>query len=204
MILKNSSTSQKSQKIVAVLKLAILASILIGIPAYLFTFKQDILDDFKNIEQIETFLIRYEKESVFIYIGIQIVQIIICFIPGQAVQIAAGYVYGFLLGYLYSIIGTIIGTISTFYISKILGRPALNIFFDHEKLDKYIARMNSKKAIGIVFIIFLIPGLPKDLFTYAAGVSDMKLKTFLIVSVIARTPAMMISLGLGRLLERMF
>ena len=58
--------------------------------------------------------------------------------------------------------------------------------------------LNSKKAVVLVFLIFLIPGVPKDLCNYVAGLSEMKLKPFLIVSLIGRSPGMMGSLLIGR------
>ena len=58
--------------------------------------------------------------------------------------------------------------------------------------------MNSKKAVIIVFFIFQIPGVPKDHCNYVAGLSEIKLKPFLVVSLIGRSPGMMGSLLIGR------
>ena len=65
-------------------------------------------------------------------------------------------------------------------------------------MDHYVERLRSRKAIIIVFFIFLIPGVPKDLCNYAAGVSEMKLKPFLAASLLGRTPGMMGSLLIGK------
>ena len=61
--------------------------------------------------------------------------------------------------------------------------------------------LNSKKAVVLVFLIFLIPGVPKDLCNYVAGLSEMKLKRFMIVSLIGRSPGMMGSLLIGLSIE---
>ena len=58
--------------------------------------------------------------------------------------------------------------------------------------------LNSKKAMIIIFLIYLIPGVPKDLCNYAAGLSNMKFKPFLLVSILGRTPGMMGSIIIGR------
>ena len=141
---------------------------------------------------------RYKAQSVFIYIGSQILQIVICIIPGQWLQFAAGYMYGFWLGYLYSLIGAFLGSVLTYYIAKILGHDAMHLIFGEEKIKSMLETLNSKKAVVLVFLIFLIPGVPKDLCNYVAGLSEMKLKPFLIVSLIGRSPGMMGSLLIGR------
>lgn len=68
-------------------------------------------------------------------------------------------------------------------------------------MENFIEKLNSKKAIIAVLIIYLIPGLPKDACSYAAGISNMRLKAFLTVSLIGRTPAMSGSLLIGNQVE---
>lgn len=182
----------------AILKLALLLVILIGIPLYIYFFQHDLIQRFSSAENIEAFFNEYKAQSIFIYIGSQILQIIICIIPGQWLQFAAGYMYGFWLGYLYSFIGALIGTVLTYYIAKVLGHDAMHLIFGEEKIKQTLVTLNSKKAVVLVFLIFLIPGVPKDLCNYVAGLSEMKLKPFLIVSLIGRTPGMMGSLLIGR------
>ena len=74
----------------------------------------------------------------------------------------------------------------------------MHLIFGEEKIKKWLVHLNSKKAVIIVFFIFLIPGVPKDLCNYVAGLSEIKLKPFLIVSLIGRSPGMMGSLLIGR------
>ena len=153
------------------------------------------------MENVNALFEHYHAESILVYIGAQILQIIICVIPGQWLQFAAGYMYGFWLGFLYSIIGAAIGSVVTYYLAKLLGRDAMHLIFGEARINEFIHKLNSKKAIVIVFLIFLIPGVPKDLCNYAAGISEMKLKPFLIVSLVGRSPGMMGSLLIGRQIE---
>ena len=76
-------------------------------------------------------------------------------------------------------------------------KDAIHIFFGERKVTEIIDQMNSRKGLVITFIIFLIPGIPKDICSYAAGISDIKLKPYLIVSLIARIPGMAGSLIIG-------
>ena len=74
----------------------------------------------------------------------------------------------------------------------------MHLFFGEERVSEYVQRLNSKKALIVVFLIFLIPGVPKDLCNYLAGISEMKIKPFLVVSLIGRSPGMMGSLLIGQ------
>ena len=198
------NTEQKNEyhnriKIVSsVLKLVALAIILVAIPLYIYFFHHELLEDMSSLRDVEHLLLQYKKESALVYIGAQIIQIIICVIPGQALQVAAGYLYGFWLGFLLSLIGACLGSIIVFGLSRLLGKDALHILFGERKITQVLDQINSKRGMLAVFLIFLIPGIPKDLCTYAAGLSEMKLKPFLIISLIARSPGMMCSLAIGR------
>lgn len=186
------------EKFKAILKLTILIVILIGIPVYIWIFHSDIISDFSNIEKLESYFKAHKGISIFIYILAQALQIIICFIPGQWLQIAASYLYGFWLGVLFSVIGAVIGSFFAYHIARILGRDAVHMIFGEEKIAKMVERMNTKQADIIVFFIFLIPGIPKDLCAYAAGISEFKLRPFLIISTLGRLPAVMGSLFIGQ------
>ncbi len=195
--LKIASARSKKKVFISISKLFLLILIVIGIPLYIYFFKRDIILQFKSFDEVLFFLYKYKTESIFIYISIQIIQIVISIIPGQAFQFAAGYLYGFLPGLLYSIIGALIGTTISFYLAKLLGKDAMHLMFGEEKMNYFISRLNSKKAYTIVFLIYLVPGLPKDLVSYAAGVSEIKFRQFLMLSIIGRLPGMMGSLLIG-------
>jgi len=153
------------------------------------------------MESVNAFLDRYQTAGVFIYIGLQIFQIVLSFIPGQFIQFAGGYAYRFWLGYLLSMIGIFFGTILTYYIAKVLGRDAIHLILGEERVNKYVRILNSKKAFVVLFFLFVMPGFPKDLITYAAGLSEIKLKAFLALSLAGRTPALMATIMMGAMLR---
>ena len=180
------------------LKLVLLGVILIAIPAIIYFCHPEMIDYFKDMNLLKETLSQYKMMSIFIYIGAQIVQIIICIIPGNALQFAIGWLYGFWIGLLLSVIGAALGSAIVYYLARFLGHDAIHLLFGQRKVTEYIDKMNSPKGLIITFIIFLIPGTPKDLCSYVAGLSDIKLKPYLIVSLIARTPGMMGSLLIGQ------
>ena len=180
-----------------IFKFALLLIIIVGIPLYIYFCHHEVIDQVSSIENVQALLDEYKGYSILVYILAQIVQIIICIIPGQWLQFAAGYAFGFWLGLLFSLIGATIGAFVSYYLAKLLGQGILYLLFDEDQMNHFIEKLNSKKAIVAVFVIYLIPGLPKDACSYAAGISNMKLKAFLIVSLIGRTPAMAGSLLIG-------
>lgn len=192
---------QTIKKLITIAKLLLLIAIAAGVPLYLCFGNHDIFTHFKSVEDVVLFLQQHERESIPIYLGLQVLQIVICVIPGQAFQIAAGYMYPFLLALLLAMSGAVIGSTITFFLAKLLGRDFLHLFFGEEKMSYYIARLNSKKAYTLVFFLYLIPGIPKDVVSYASGASEMRFKPFIILSSIGRLPGMAGSLLVGKLLE---
>jgi len=124
---------------------------------------------------------------------------VISIIPGQAFQFAAGYLYGFIPGLAFSVIGAFLGTTVSFYLAKLLGKDMMHLFFGEAHMTYFIERLNCKRAYTLVFLIYLIPGLPKDIVSYAAGVSEMKFKAFMAFSMAGRIFGMSGSLLIGAL-----
>lgn len=198
---KKDKLRKRYKTISAILKMLLLLFILVGLPLYIYFCQHHIIEQFSSLEQVEDFFDEYKTQSIYVYLGLQILQIIICILPGQGLQFAAGYMYGFWMGYVWSLVGALIGTVISYYLAKILGHDAMHMIFGEEKIQELLKTFNSKKAMLLVFLFYLIPGLPKDLCSYVAGLSEMKLKPFLIISLVGRSPAMMGSLLIGRLVD---
>lgn len=184
------------------LKLLILFGIVIGIPVYIYFSYPELIRRITSLDEINRLLNEYKTASIFIYMGLQVFQIIVSIIPGQALQFAAGYAYHFWLGFLYSVIGVSLGTVVTFYLARLLGKDALHVIFGEEKFSRFVRTINSKRSYIVLFVIFLIPGIPKDLFTYAAGVSEIRIVPFLLLSLIGRSPAMIGSIWMGSMINK--
>lgn len=177
-------------------------AIVIGIPIYIYLECPEFIDQFRTMEGVNSFLARYKTIGVFVLIGLQVIQILLSVIPGQFIQFAAGYAYGFWFGYILAMIGIAIGTLITFYMARLLGKDAMHVIFGEARITKFVNQLNSKKAFAIILVLFLIPGLPKDLVTYAAGVSEFRFKPFLILSLAGRTPALMGTIMMGSMLHK--
>lgn len=131
--------------------------------------------------------------GVFILLAVQLLQIIVAFIPGEVVQLAAGIIYGPWWGALIILIGCIISSALIFVLVHKLGAPFVQAMVPEKYMAKFRAFEKTGKFNIVVFILFLIPGMPKDVFTYITPLSDMKLKQFLLITNLARIPGIVVS-----------
>jgi uncharacterized membrane protein YdjX (TVP38/TMEM64 family) len=187
--------------LLAVLKFALLIGIVVGVPLLIWLRNPDIIHKVDSIEKVNAFLDEYQGKAALVYIVLQIAQVIISIIPGQPIQFAAGYAFSFFLGFLLSIIGIAIGTVLTFYLGRLLGKDMIYLIFGEKRLERFIKALGSKKGLLIIFLIYLFPGIPKDLFAYAAGISKMRCLPFLGISMVARTPALLCSIAIGMMVR---
>lgn len=131
--------------------------------------------------------------GVLILLGMQLLQIIVAFIPGEVVQIAAGMMYGPLWGSVVILVGCVLSSMVVYELVHKLGAPFVRSMVGEKQLLKFRQFELSGKFGVTVFILFLIPGFPKDVLTYIVPLSDMNLRTFLLLSTIGRTPGVIIS-----------
>ncbi len=131
--------------------------------------------------------------GMFILLGLQFLQIVVAFIPGEVVQIAAGLLYGAWLGGLIILIGCVVSSAFIYMVVHKLGAPFVQAVVPTKALSRFKEFEGSGKLNILVFILFLIPGLPKDVFTYLVPLTDMKMKDFLVLSNLARAPGIIVS-----------
>jgi len=202
MDIMGSELTSRKNILIAVIKFSLLIIVIIGVPTYMYFFKYEFISGFKSIDDVEAYLNSYELASAFVYIGLQIVQVIVSVIPAQPFNLAAGYIFAFWLGYALSIIGTAIGTTTTFFLSRFLGKDAIYLLFGEKKITRFVDRLDSKRALIIIFIIYLIPGMPKDPIGYAVGLSKVRFPIFLAIALVGRSPAMMMTIMVGSMLNK--
>ena len=126
--------------------------------------------------------------GVFILLGMQFLQIVVAFIPGEVVQLAAGLMYGPWLGALLILVGCVISSSIIYWLVHKLGAPFVQGMVSTEHLDKFRKFEESGKLDIVVFVLFLIPGMPKDVFTYLVPLTDMDYKRFITLTTIGRIP----------------
>lgn len=128
-----------------------------------------------------------------ILLGLQFLQIVLVFIPGEVVQIAAGMLYGPWLGAALILLGCVLSSTVIYQIVNKLGAPFVRDMVSKEHLEKFYSFERSGKLSVIVFILFLIPAMPKDVFTYLVPLTSMPMRTFLILTTAGRIPGVIVS-----------
>ncbi len=131
--------------------------------------------------------------GVLILLGMQLLQIIVAFIPGEVVQLAAGLMYGPWLGALIILVGCVISSAIVYVLVHALGAPFVQSMVSTEHLERFRAFEKSGKLDIVVFILFLIPAMPKDVFTYLVPLTEMKMGRFLLLSTVGRIPGVLAS-----------
>jgi uncharacterized membrane protein YdjX (TVP38/TMEM64 family) len=123
----------------------------------------------------------------FAFILIQALQVIFAPIPGEATGFVGGYLFGVPLGLLYSTIGLTIGSVLAFLAARWLEEHVVARWIPSDILKKFDFLMERQGAL-ISFILFLLPGFPKDYLCFVLGLSRMPLKLFLLICIVGRIP----------------
>lgn len=131
------------------------------------------------------------------YIMLVILQVIVAFIPGEPVEILGGYAFGILDGTLLYLVGAFIGSVIVFLLVRKFGKTAAEIFFSKEKLESLKILQTSPKRTLVFTVIFTVPGTPKDLLVYFAGLTDMKFSVWMLIAGLGRIPAVVTSTIIG-------
>ncbi|MBW6485077.1 MAG: TVP38/TMEM64 family protein [Syntrophobacterales bacterium] len=155
----------------------------------------DLYNFFKDRERVTVFINSFGPLSVAIFIGLQILQVLIAPIPGELSGFVGGYLYGPLWGTLYSTIGLSIGSLLAFFLARWLGQPFIEKITSPATIQKYDYFVEHK-GIPVIFVLFFIPGFPKDILSYIIGLSRLKASTFLLICATGRlTGTILLSLS---------
>ncbi len=129
-----------------------------------------------------------------VFFGMIVLQVFIAVIPGEPLEIAAGYAFGWFGGTILSLFGITVGSALVFLFVRRFGMRAIELFIPREKIESIRFLRNTDRLKSLMFLLFLIPGTPKDILTYAAGLTPLRLSEFLILSTAARIPSLVTSI----------
>ncbi len=120
-------------------------------------------------------------------------QVVIALVPGEPLEIGAGYAFGAVEGTVLCMIGITLGSLITFVLVRKLGMRFVEVFFTKEKIMSLKFLQDEKKLGFIIFLIFFVPGTPKDLVTYFVGLTPIKLSRYILLVSVARLPSIITS-----------
>mgnify|MGYP005758284421 CR=1 FL=1 len=186
---------KNSKKAFKIIMLILIIAIIVAIIYYLFP----VVKNLSTPEGQVAFKEKISNSGVLGFLmlfGLQFAQIFLFIIPGEPIEILAGICYGPIWGTIFVMISAAIITLFIYLLVHKFGRKFIYDFCGEEKIKKIEnAKVfkNPKTISFIIFILFFIPGTPKDLFTYIAALLPIKPLNFIIISTIARFPSIISS-----------
>jgi uncharacterized membrane protein YdjX (TVP38/TMEM64 family) len=158
----------------------------------------------ENGDRLRESILAYGPLAPIIFIVLQVLQVVFAPIPGEATGVLGGYLFGAGPGFLYSSIALTIGSGIAFAIGQLLS----SVIKRRYKETKFYQRFNHlvyKGDFVVPFVLFLLPGFPKDLLSYLLGLSFMPFKVFLFIAGVARMPGtLMLSLQGAKVYEEAY
>jgi uncharacterized membrane protein YdjX (TVP38/TMEM64 family) len=151
---------------------------------------------YQDHQQLKKVISSYGPYAPLAYILLQILQVVIAPIPGGAVEFLGGYLFGVRAGFVYSMIGLILGSWFAFSLARIFEKIAVEKFVSDETRKKFDYLVEHEGTI-LSFILFLVPGFPKDALCYILGLTPMHVGIFLIISTVGRIPGTLMAILQG-------
>lgn len=132
-----------------------------------------------------------------IFVGMVVLQVVVALIPGEPMELAAGYAFGFWEGTALTMAGFLIGSALIFALVRRFGVKLVEVFFSMEKITHFSFLKNPQKTKTLAFLLMLIPGTPKDFLSYFAGLTNLTWKTWLLIVAVGRLPSLITSVATG-------
>ena len=148
-------------------------------------------------EELRQWVDGFGATAPLMFMAVQALQIVVFVIPGEVPQIAGGYLFGIAGGLALTVAGSALGSAIAFLASRFLGVEFLRAILRGEQLDRLQRMASSPRATITFFLFFLIPGIPKDVLCYVAGLSRLRLSLFLVIATVGRLPGIVGSVVMG-------
>lgn len=186
---------ERRRKILAGISLAVVVLLVV----FVTLFVSHWLSSFSR-EDFRDYVRSFGALAPAVMLGLQILQVFIALIPGELVESAAGFILGPWLGTLVCYLGIALASALILTLTRRYGVKLVEVFISREKINELRFLSTEQKRNALIFLLFFIPGTPKDLLTYFVGLTDIKLGTFLLLSMVARIPSVLTSTFGGHLL----
>lgn len=152
---------------------------------------------FQNPEEFKQWILSYGPFSIIMFVLIQVIQVVIFFIPGEVTQVAGGYIFGAFWGTILSSAGILMGSTIGYLFAKYFIKKYVLRMIEKRNLKRFKKVLDAGSNKVVILVIYLIPGIPKDVLVYVAGVSNVTLVDFILYSSIGRFPWILASAYFG-------
>jgi uncharacterized membrane protein YdjX (TVP38/TMEM64 family) len=178
----------------AIKLILIAAAVICGLAVIVFVYR-DFLGEvftryytlFTDREAVKNFITSFGMAAPLVFVMIQILQVIFAPIPGEVTGFIGGYLFGVAKGFLLSSIALTVGSWLNFSIGRILGRQYVRKLIPADVLERF-DRVLKHQGLIVSFILFIIPGFPKDYLCLFLGFSTIPFKIFMILAAVGRMP----------------
>lgn len=181
---------EKKQKIIVITGVLLFVLLM---TAAVICFGRPILQLAEDPEELRQWI---DERGVFgriLFTAMLVLQVFVAVIPGEALEIAAGYAFGAVEGTLLCVLGETIGGMLVFLFVRKFGVQAVETFFSLEKMHSLRFLRNPRKRDILFFVLFLLPGTPKDLLCYFGGLTDIPTLIWLGIQSVGRLPSILTS-----------
>lgn len=186
---------ERKRKWLAGISIAVVAVLVVLLTLFIWNWLRSFSqDDFRDYIQ------SFGPLGWLVLLGLQFLQVFIALIPGELLETAAGYAFGPWVGTAICYVGVGLASSLIFALTRRYGVKLVEIFVARERINELRFLNTERKRNNLIFLLYFIPGTPKDLLTYFVGLTDIKLSQFLILSMIARIPSVISSTFGGHLL----
>ncbi len=120
-------------------------------------------------------------------------QVVFAVIPGGPFELAAGYILGVVPGTLLCDITMTISSVVVFLLVRKFGIRFVELFVSRRQIENMGFLKDNQKVQSVLFFIFLLPGTPKDVVTYLAGLTNLSLKSWIFICFVGRFPAILLT-----------
>lgn len=149
-----------------------------------------------DAEQLRSTIQEFGVLAPIVYTIAHTIQVVFMAIPGYAMAVVGGYLFGAVHGTAYTMIGVTLGATITFVIARVWGRPVVERFLTEDVLERFDETAESAGVPGL-FLFVLVPVLPEDVISFVAGVADFRLWVFVVITFVGRLPAAAVAVMAG-------
>lgn len=149
------------------------------------------------IDDLEAFAKENMVLGALVFMAVCATQVVFAFIPGEVVEIAAGVLFGPWWGTLFCLVAETIGSVIVIILVRKFGRKFVESLYPREKIDALPIFNDRKKRNTFIFLLFAIPGTPKDFLTYIIGLTKVSIPAYILLTFFARIPSVITSTFAG-------
>ena len=196
--------NEKQKKNYKIIRIILQAVLIVGLIVLITFLTIKLYPYYDRVQNDEAYRIEFTEKiksygflSFFLVLGAQIAQTILAVIPSGPIVMISGMLFNPFVAVIVCLLGQTIGAIIVFYLVKLLGYSFIALFIDPDKIKNSKFISNKNRTNVLMFGYLLIPALPKDIVSFVAPFTKIKIREFILISFIARIPMTIVTVLMG-------